>query len=135
MSGSLEIQKAIVALLATSAQLKALIGDPPRIFDSVPHDPTFPYVTMGDAQELVDSADQIEGQELFLDLHVWSRAKGKVEAKQIAALLRGLLIDPNFAFAQGAFVFGEVTDVRHLTDPDGLTAHTVLTFQALTEDA
>lgn len=103
-----------------------------RVFDRVPADVAFPYVELGEFQTLDDGAQCHDGQELFAALHVWSRAVGQVEAKQIAGAIRGALHEAELDLGD-AFEFIEIAhqDTRYLKDEDGLTSHAVLTFRAL----
>ncbi len=57
----LELQIAIVAVLRASADLKTLIGDPIRLYQSVPDGAAFPYITIGEGQCVPDVADCIDG--------------------------------------------------------------------------
>lgn len=139
MSLSFEFQKAVVARLASDAALKALIGDPARIFDDIPSDGSgrpkaaFPYVSIGAAQDVPDLADEYDGSELFLDLHVWSRAVGFGEAKRIASALTARLHEADLTITGHRVLLIERGEQRFLRDPDGLTRHAVLTIRALTE--
>jgi hypothetical protein len=107
-----------------------------RVFDRVPADVAFPYIELGEFQTLDDGAQCHDGQELFATLHVWSRTVGQVEAKQIAAAVRGSLHEAELDLGDD-FAFLEIAhqDTRYLKDPDGLTSHAVLTFRALVEAA
>src|SRR4051812_40258662 len=88
---SLEMQAAVVAALKQSGALPAVVGA--RIYDSVPPNATFPYVSLGDCQVLPDKADCIDGAELSLQIDVWSRAVGYPEAKTIAKAILAKLDD------------------------------------------
>jgi len=133
MSAGLALQKAVYELLMASDALKATVGNPVRLYDQVPAEPIFPYITFGDAQELEDEADCIDGTEHFLDLHVWSQARGRVEAKAISGVVREELRGTALTLDGHAFCLSEVESTRHLKDPDGATAHSILTFRVLTE--
>lgn len=115
-----EVQKAIVD--AMKAEPKIAFG---RIHDHVPENPEFPYVSIGSEQVLDDGNSCDEGWEVFSDIHVWSRAVGYVEAKQIMAEVVGR-INSISSIADRTLIAVEVEDARMLRDPDGLTSHGVI---------
>lgn len=124
---SLALQGAINLKLRAEV---AAVGE--RVFDAVPADVAFPYIEIGEFQALDDGAQCHDGQELFATLHVWSRAVGQVECKQVAGAARGALHEAELDLG-AAFQFLEIAhqDTRYLKDEDGLTSHAVLTFRAL----
>jgi len=129
---SLELQKAIVARLRADASLTALVAG--RVYDAPPVNPTFPYVTLGEADVLVQRADSYDGSEVSMAVHGWSRAVGFPEVKRIAAAIRASLHEAPLVLADGErLVDVEVTDNRALRDPDGLSSHAVVSVRAFTE--
>ena len=48
MNASWALQQAVFAALGADADVKAALGDPPRIFDAVPRDAAFPFAVIGD---------------------------------------------------------------------------------------
>lgn len=103
-----------------------------RVYDRPPQAVEFPYIGMGEVQIVDDSADCIDGVEAFITLHVWSRAVGQVEAKQVASevhsSLHGAELDLGPAWH---FHLIEHRSTNYLSDPDGVTTHAVITFRAL----
>lgn len=139
---SLALQGAIVAALKDSAPVTAFISQ--RVYDRVPApvppatEPTYPYVTIGNDQVLGAHAECLEGSvEIFATIDVWSRAVGKVEAKQISGAIVTLLNGSTALTLDSAYrlVLIEHDSTRHLDDPDGLTSHSVVTFHALIDEA
>ena len=102
-----------------------------RVFDRVPADVVFPYIELGEFQTLDDGAQCHDGQEVYVTLHVWSRAVGQVEVKTIAGVVRGALHEAELTLTGWQFLEIAHQDTRYLKDPDGLTSHAVLTFRAL----
>jgi hypothetical protein len=128
---SFALQQAIFAALSASGDLQALIGD--RIFDYVPPNSTFPYVVLGDGNEIDWSTATEEGTEHAAQIDVWSREPGHKETKQIADVIRAILNNAALTIT-GAILI----DIRHLTtdfsrEPDGQTFRARLTFRAVTE--
>lgn len=130
-SPSLELQGAIVDRLKATAAVTALVAD--RIYDTVPDGATFPYVTAGEGDELSEDADCVTGFDISLDIDVWSRKKGFPEAKQISDAVRSALTEVELSIATNALVYFQHRQTRFLRDPDGLTQHAVLTFEAFVE--
>lgn len=118
---------------AVNQRLRAVVpAVASRVFDEVPQDVAFPYVEIGNGQTVDDGAQCHDGVEVFLDLHVWSRAAGQPEAKTIAGAVRGALHEAELDLG-ASWQFLEIAhqDTRYLKDPDGRTSHAVLTFRAL----
>lgn len=132
---SLEWQRGLHAALTASSGLAAAMGEDVRVYDRVPLNAAYPYLAIAEAQ-LLDDGNTCEPDmfELFTDIHVWSRAVGMEEAKTISGIVRSIVLamtgvddwDVNSVTAQAA---------RHMSDPDGLTTHSVLTFRALLQPA
>lgn len=131
-SPSLELQGAIVARLKASAGLAALVNG--RIFDIVPKDAAFPYITVGEGDETSNDADCIDGFELSVDIDVWTRdPPGFPPAKRISDEVRKALKSPDLALPTNALVDFRHRQTRFLRDPDGLTSHAVMTFEGFAE--
>lgn len=112
-----------------------------RIYDRVPKEFAFPYITIGDSQVIndggSDSPDDCQiGWEVIEDVHIWSRPEtgSKIEVKTLAAsvvnTLRGIATVSDFV------VHGVSLDSsRTFRDPDGLTEHTVISMRFLISPA
>jgi hypothetical protein len=123
---SLPLQKAVHDTLAADTAVAALVAA--RIYDRVPPAPTFPYVHIGD-DHIVSDADQChDACTAYATVHVFSQAVGKTEAKAIMATVCHAL-DVLLAVSGFGVITHAVDDgPRHMTDPDGLTSHSVVTF-------
>ena len=129
----LELQGAIVARLKADPGVAALVNG--RIYDSVPQSAAFPYISYG-PEDLNDAdADCFNALDVFVQLDVWSRGVGYPEVKKIADAVRAALHDQEDALPlpTNALVFIEHRQTNVLRDPDGLTSHAALTFQATIE--
>lgn len=135
MSGGpdLELQAAIVTKLKANAALQALTGNADRVHQVVPKDPPFPYVTIGESQSVPDFAACIDGAELFVTLHVYSRASGYEEAKRIMAALDDALDDIDLTLVDNRCLEIRNDGSRVFKDSDNVTSHGVITFRALVE--
>lgn len=129
---SLALQRGIYATLTGAAAVTALVGT--RVFDRVTPNAPFPYIRIASADQVIaEDQDCIdECVEVYAQVDVFSRAQGKVEAKNIAGAVARVLkadtITLESAYSLGSFIH---RDTRFLDDPDGLSTHAVLTFHAL----
>ena len=81
------MQKALIAHLRDDAALKALLGDPARIWDQAPREAAWPHLTVGRSESRPVAADGC-GVEHALSLRCASRFGGTEEAKAICAAVR-----------------------------------------------
>ncbi len=134
-SPGLEVQAAVVAALRASTALQGLLGSPVRLYQDVPDNPFVagPYATIGDGQQLPDKAECIDGSEIFVDIHVFSRGKGDAEIKSIASAISDAVDDVALTLASHRCVQIQRENAIFRKDPDTLTRHSILTFKALTE--
>jgi hypothetical protein len=126
----LEIQGAVVARLKADPAVTALVNG--RIYDSVPSNAAFPYISIGPVDSVADDADCITGLIVAQQIDCWSRAVGYPEVKKIADAVRASLHDQESALplATNALTFFEHRNTRITRDPDGLTSHGILGFEA-----
>lgn len=133
MSHELALQKALVAQLGGDPAVRALLGEPPRIWDAPPARPTFPYLLIGRSESRPVGAEGC-GIEHGLTLTVVSRFRGTEEAKAVLAALRVALADAALA-ADGVRTvslrpgFADVYPA-----PDGQRTFAVLRVRAVTEE-
>ncbi len=126
---SLELQTAIVTKLKADAGVIAAVGN--RVYDNVPPNASFPYISLGDSQVLPDKADCIDGTEIFFSLDGWSRDLRFPECKSISKAIVAALDDQPLTVAGYDAVVFELDSVNYLRDPDGITRHVALSFRAL----
>jgi len=133
MGGSaLGLQKAIFAALSQDADLSALTGGA-RVFDRVPANTPFPYVTFGRTSLYDWSTGTESGVEQLFSLHVWSKAQGKAETLAILERITALLDDRPLSLEGHALVSMrlEFSEVRY--DEDLAVHHGLARFRALVE--
>ncbi|MGH0328778.1 DUF3168 domain-containing protein [Sinorhizobium meliloti] len=133
-SPELELQGAIVARLKADVGLMALVNG---VYDQPPDTafatPKESYVTIGEAQFLRDDATCVNGGEVYLTLHAWSRKVGYPVAKQIAdAAAESLHLAP-LTLATNRLISIMHRQTRVFRDTDGLTSHAVIDFVANVE--
>lgn len=81
------LQKALILHLRADGPLKALLGDPARIWDEAPRDAVWPHLLVGRSESRLVAADGC-GVEHQLSLRCASHFGGTEEAKAICAALR-----------------------------------------------
>ncbi|KAB7741603.1 DUF3168 domain-containing protein [Parvibaculum sedimenti] len=127
----LALQKAIYARLSGDAPLAALVAG--RIYDNVPADAGFPYMTLGEAQVSDWSTGDSEGGEHRLTFHVYSRGGGRAETKTILGAINAALHDAGLT-PEGARLVGmRFLDAETRREPDGITWRGTIRLRALTE--
>ncbi|MFD3573847.1 DUF3168 domain-containing protein [Streptomyces sp. NPDC058644] len=114
------LQSAIYARLTASAPLMALVSG---VYDEVPENAAFPYVSFGSITETLDDAHDRQGLEAMVVIHVWSKAPGMGEAYDVFAAVDAALDRVPLA----VFGFTDVS-IRHesheaLKDPDPEIRH------------
>lgn len=128
---SLAIQNAIEAALRTSGAVQgAFAPSNVRVYDmSPPLDAPFPHILIGDDQIIGDDTECASSSEVAVTVHVYARegtpSQSRAKAKQIAGAVR-------IALTRQLTLEGHVCDdwiyddTQHMTDPDRLTAHSVV---------
>jgi len=104
-----------------------------KIYDDVPRDTDFPYVTFGQSVERDWSTGTEEGCEHLVSLHVWSRFNGRREVLEISAVIQASLHDQTLNLSGNRLVNirHDFSDARR--DGDGETYHGIVRFRAVTE--
>lgn len=130
---SLELQAAIVGKLKADAGVQAVVGQ--RVYDEVPPNPTFPYISIGDNQVLPDKADCIDGTEIFWQLDGWARDQTFPMVKSISKAVVAALDDQEITVTGYAVIVCEINTINYLHDPDGITRHAAINFRFLIQAA
>lgn len=132
MSASWDLQRGLYQTIAADNAVTTLLGGV-HIYDDVPRDAAFPYLTLGETVVRDWSTGSDEGDEHLVTLHVWSRANGRRQTHRIMAALKLALHDATVSVANHRLVNMrfEFSDARR--EPDGETYHGVVRFRAVTE--
>ena len=129
----LALQKALVAHLKANAAVRALLGEPAKIWDSAPADTAFPHLLIGRCESRSVAADG-GGVEHALTLTAVSRFRGTEEAKAVLAAVRVAL---NEAALEADGVRTVSLGVRFadvFPSVDGARTFAVLRVRAVTEE-
>ena len=132
-SPSVELQTAVYARLVANPGVAALVGS--RAYDNVPENPTFPYISFGPSDHFTDDSDGIPCRVETLQIDCWARDHGKLRpARELADAVKSALHEYEAEFAVNGLVEMRVTAVRVMGDPDGISAHGIVTLQAIIEE-
>jgi hypothetical protein len=126
-AASWALQKAVYAALTADPALVALCGG--RVFDAVPKNAAIPYVVIGEAEER-DGGSVIRHA---LALHLWSRAGGAREIKQIANAVRACLDNAHLTLDGHALIALAFVSADYVRQSDGETWRGSIRFRAVTE--
>ncbi len=129
---ALQLQKALVAVLKADAGVNAIIAG--RIYDAVPGGAVKPYLSFGPFQMLPEHGSCLDGGEAFVTLDGWAAGPDTVQVKQLgAAVAKALDLAPIMIDAPPRLVEMTVEQTQYMRDPDGITAHAVITVHAFTD--
>lgn len=136
MSPELELQGTIYQRLKTDPTVASLVNT--RVFDRIPEGAAFPYISFNTMDSITDDFDCIEGYALSIQVDCWSRSDttpGYPEVHRMADAVRQALVHeaPPIELAVNALAIFNHSITRVFRDPDGLTSHAVVTFEAVVE--
>lgn len=91
VSAVLELERAVLDALRGDAGVRAVLGNPARVFDTDMERPAFPFLEIArHAMEDISGADAAMGRH-ELDLAVMTSAGGREEAKEAAAAVKAVI--------------------------------------------
>lgn len=122
------LQQALYERLTSNAPLMAMVSG---VFDRVPDDTSFPYITLGDMAISDASALGTVGTDQRVDLHVWSREGGRKQAAAIMDSVYGLLHNANFSVTGQALVNARFSSSTIQLENDGWTYHGKMQFRVI----
>jgi len=128
----LSLQQAIFTALTGSTTLVNYLGGA-KIYDDIPEQTQFPYVTIAQSFMTDWSTATSRGCEHLLRLHVWSRDSGSTESQLIGGEIISVLHDAALALQDNILINLRFTSADILRDRDGKTHHSILRFRAVTE--
>ncbi|MGG3625532.1 DUF3168 domain-containing protein [Bacillus gobiensis] len=119
-----ELQKALFQRFTNDAALSSKVSG--RIYDAVPENTPYPYVTIGEPTNTPFDTKTSFGENTILSVHCWSSYSGKKEAYEILNLILQSLSRP--LELGGGF---KLQDFRReqmnvIIDIDGKTKHGIL---------
>lgn len=130
MSASSALQKAVWQALTGDPAVSALVGD--RVYDVPPDEPGVPYLSFGPSSVVTERRDGFRSRTEAVQIDVWTRdGLRRQPCKAICDAVIDLLdqgrltLDHPYGFARMDLVLARV-----MRDPDGITTHGVLQFEA-----
>ena len=132
MSAEAAFQDALLARLAADAGVRAVLGDPARIFDAAPEGAAFPYLSVGRGVSEPAGASDTQLIAHRLTLHLWTRETGRRETKEMLGAIRAVVDDASFVLAGGfKLISCRIVYADVFRSADNRLAHGVLRVQAI----
>jgi hypothetical protein len=106
------------------------------IYDKVPDSPwgeKNAYISRGPSFGVDDGADCIDGQEITLQLDVWSKVNNTGTCNDIVEAVRKAVHEKELELTENALVQTRVELWRVIDDPDPLVTHGIIQIVALIE--
>jgi len=128
---STPFRNAIYSKLNDDATLSGLITG---VYDDVPEGTAYPYVVIGDDTAVNSGSKTIDGNEHTLNIHVWSRYRGKKEAVEIMERIYTLLHNVDISLSGASLINIRQEFNTVLVDADGITRHGIIRFRAVVFD-
>ncbi|MFC3163060.1 DUF3168 domain-containing protein [Ciceribacter thiooxidans] len=135
MSVGQELWDAVRGAMLADAAVMALVN---AVYDKVPDSPwgdKNAYISRGPFYGIPDDAECIDGQEITVQLDIWSRRPDRWSMDDMIAAVRAVLHEQDFDLGTSALVSLRVSLWRIIDDPDPLTVHGVVQLDALVEAA
>lgn len=130
------VRTAVMGRLSASPGLAALLsGGADGIYDHVPKDSGFPYLVIGEAVSRPFGTQDMDGAELTLRIHAWSRYEGEKEISEIMGAVRDALDGADFALSGHRLVLCRFSGGETRRAPDGRTRQGTQAFRIITEPA
>lgn len=127
------VQDAVLEVLAASSAVQEHLGSPARIFDHVPPEATFPFLTLGEAVAVPFDTKDRSGMSQTITLHVWSRYRGRKQVKDVLKAVYDTLHQGTLSVAGQDFVDCRFEAAETMLDDDGLTYHGVARYRVRTQ--
>jgi len=123
------LQTAIYTKLSTDNNLTSTLGA--SVFDDIPEETPYPYVQLGEDTAIDYSTKDQTGSEVTVNIDVWSRYRGSLQAKNIMDRVHTLLHDSSLSVTGSNFINMRFEFSDIIRDPDGITRHGVMRFRAI----
>ncbi len=127
------LAKAVHLALSADIGIQNLLGTNPRLYDHVPEDPIYPYLTYGPMRSENIGGDDLQLTAHNMTLHLWSRYGGRAEIMALTDAVSGVLESGSWQLATGILVNANVMFTDNFRAPDGRTLHGVIRFNATTQ--
>ena len=130
---SFELQKTIYSTINSDSTIKNTHSATVR--DHVPQGTAFPYVVIGEeTMSDASSTKDVDFNEFTVTIHIFSRNRGRKEAKNIMARIYTLLHKSNLSITGATHVNTRFEFSDIIKEDDGLTYHGVQRFRTILHD-
>lgn len=127
-----EFRKALRAAMLARPELVALVGD--RIYDDPPqNDIVRPWIRIGEDTLTPEEATGYEGENAYIDIHVWSNKAGKYENAEIRREVCKAIYSMDIDIGDLAVVDVNITVSRCFTDANGRDQHGIISVKGFLE--
>jgi len=130
---ALEIAQALQIVLSTDSNVRAVLGEVPRLYDHLPEDPVFPYLTYGPMRSQDIGGDEADIQTHILTLHVWSRYGGRAEVIRIVNAITKAVTEREFDLGDIHLARKHILYSDIMRAPDGRTLHGLIRLSFTTD--
>ena len=127
------LAKAVHLALVQDMEVQSILGANPRLYDHIPEDPIYPYLTYGPLRSTDISGDELQLTAHNMTLHLWSQYGGRAEIMSLINAVSDVLTNGNWQLSEGLLVSTNVTFTDNFRAPDGRTLHGVIRFNATTQ--
>lgn len=128
----IELAASLRALLAASTEVKAVLGDPARLYDRAPNNAVFPYLSLARMETTPLDRAGADALQHVVTLHVWSRHDGQAEALRALSAIRTALHNARPAPETRQITLLNVTYTDIFRSDDDVTL-AVIRLRAITE--
>lgn len=139
-------QKAVFSALDASTDLDSLLArheefNRAAIYGYMPQSASsgdnglFPMVTIGEDMPTQWATDTAVGSDTTVMIHIWSRARGWNETKEIADTIRSVLDRQTLSPPDHEFIGMDWQNDEYLRDPDGITLHCAMEFRMFIDES
>ncbi len=123
------IQKAIYDALLANSDLQNIVSE--RIYNNVPQDTAYPYVTIGEDISTDESTDDGIRRISTIVVHQWSRFRGREEVKEMQYRIEEALNRAELLISGYEFVGIHIEQTDSFLDEDALTRHGTMSFRTI----
>ncbi len=134
-SAEADVQRALMAMLRSDAGVKAIFGDPARVYDDETRGPDFPYTTLERHEAKPSDAQVFPGTEHIFSFAVISRYGGRAMARDAVGALRAAIESTNLTLQGQRVVLAYASYADVLRTRDLKSFRGLLRIRMITEEA
>lgn len=128
-----DVLRGLQAFLTEDARVQLILGQPPRLYDVVPEDPVFPYLSYGNIHSEKINADGPVLTTHRVTMHLWSRYCGRTETLDLLSYMVQVLESVNLGETHAHLINSSVLYTDLLRAPDGQTFQGLIRLNMVTE--